>query len=301
MAGALLVGAAALVRRGLRARARDAREGLRRPRAARPRRVEHSPRPSGRGAARARGRESRPWSGTLPVGHARPCGCSRSRATPTATRTRRCGIRFRARCTRAPATMLARDAVARGRSPRSAGAADPKPETTTLATMAASLIGGVYVLPWYPAWALPTAGARTAIAALGARGRCRPRSSSPCTSTSCPRTRRCTGAWGAVRAVIVQAGAWLALAAFVAARGPPVAAGGVTGVAQRAPAPRRSARRRCRPRRRRARGAAAEQLIRPRFARPPSRSAASAPADARNQPADVVSLGAARCAATILR
>ena len=90
-----------------------------------------------------------------------------------------------------------------------------RPETTTLATMAASLIGGVYVLPWYPAWALPTAALErrsrlSALVALQAAFLV------AVYEYELPAHPALHGAWGAVRAVIVQAGAWLALAAFVA-------------------------------------------------------------------------------------
>lgn len=90
-----------------------------------------------------------------------------------------------------------------------------RPETTTTATIAASLIGGVYVLPWYPAWALPTA-------ALDRRSRLSMLTAAHAAFLVAvyeyerPAHTSLRGAWGVTRAVLVQAGSWVALALLVA-------------------------------------------------------------------------------------
>ncbi len=90
-----------------------------------------------------------------------------------------------------------------------------RPQTTTLAVLAASLVGGVYVLAWYPAWALPTAALerRSRLSALVAA-----HAAFLVAVYEYERPNHTTlhGAWGIVRDVIVQAGAWTALALFVA-------------------------------------------------------------------------------------
>jgi hypothetical protein len=91
--------------------------------------------------------------------------------------------------------------------------AESMPEIPTLATLAAALVGGVYVLPWYPAWALPTA-------ALERRSRLSVLVAAHAAflvavyEYELPAHPTLTGAWAVVRAAIVQSGAWLALALF---------------------------------------------------------------------------------------
>ena len=93
--------------------------------------------------------------------------------------------------------------------------ADPRPASTALATLTATLVGGVYVLPWYPAWALPTA-------ALDRRSRLSMLVAAQAAflvavyEFELPAHPSLVGAWAVVRSVLVQAGAWLALGLFIA-------------------------------------------------------------------------------------
>ena len=90
-----------------------------------------------------------------------------------------------------------------------------RPDTTALATMAASLVAGVYVLPWYPAWALPTA-------ALSPRSRLSVLVAAHAAFLSAvyeyerPAHTTLWGAWGVVRTGVVQTVGWVLLALFVA-------------------------------------------------------------------------------------
>ena len=89
------------------------------------------------------------------------------------------------------------------------------PATTSLATTAAYLIGGVYVLPWYPVWALPSAALerRSRLAALvGAHAAFLV----AVYEYEAPAHVTLSGAWGVIRSVLTQLGAWTALAVFVA-------------------------------------------------------------------------------------
>ena len=89
-----------------------------------------------------------------------------------------------------------------------------RPGTAATAPMAAYLVGGAYVLPWYSAWALPTAAlARRSF--LGVLVATHAASSWRCTSWSCPRTRASPG-WGRfARTIVIVTCAWGFLAAFV--------------------------------------------------------------------------------------
>lgn len=92
--------------------------------------------------------------------------------------------------------------------------ASPRSDTTTLATMAAFLVGGVYVLPWYSGWALPTAALerRSGLAVLVAAHAA---FLVAVYEFETPAHVRVTGAWAVVRDVFVQGGAWIAVAALV--------------------------------------------------------------------------------------
>ena len=92
--------------------------------------------------------------------------------------------------------------------------ATSRPDTAAVAANAAFLVGGVYVLPWYPAWALPAAALhpRSRLSALVAAHAAFvvavyefERPAHPILS----------GFWGGLRTTIVQACAWSALGAFV--------------------------------------------------------------------------------------
>jgi hypothetical protein len=89
-----------------------------------------------------------------------------------------------------------------------------RPNSTALVTTAAFLIGGVYVLPWYPAWALPTAAlqARTRLSALVAAHAAFLVAVYEYELPAHPVLR---GVWGGLRSVLLQAAAWSALVAFV--------------------------------------------------------------------------------------
>ena len=89
-----------------------------------------------------------------------------------------------------------------------------RPSTTALASTAAYLIGGVYVLPWYPAWALPTA-------ALERRSRLSWLVAIQAAflvavyEYELPAHPMLTGVAAVTRTALLQIGAWTALAAFV--------------------------------------------------------------------------------------
>jgi hypothetical protein len=89
-----------------------------------------------------------------------------------------------------------------------------RPETTALATMGAYLVGGVYVLPWYPAWALP-------IAALERRSRLAALVGLHAAflvavyEYELPAHPTIWGAPAVFRSVVIQLGAWTALVVFV--------------------------------------------------------------------------------------
>jgi hypothetical protein len=89
-----------------------------------------------------------------------------------------------------------------------------RPDTTAVAATAAFLVGGVYVLPWYPAWALPTA-------ALQPRSRLSVLVAAHAALVvavyefELPAHPVLTGFGGGLRTVIVQACAWSALGVFV--------------------------------------------------------------------------------------
>ena len=87
--------------------------------------------------------------------------------------------------------------------------------TAALATTAAYLIGGVYVLPWYPAWALPTAalerGSRLAwLVGLQAAFLV------AVYEYELPAHPTLTGVAAVMRTALLQVGAWTALVIFVA-------------------------------------------------------------------------------------
>jgi hypothetical protein len=89
-----------------------------------------------------------------------------------------------------------------------------EPTTASLATVAAYLIGGVYVLPWYPVWALPTAAVerRSRLAVLvGAHAAFLV----AVYEYEPPAHVTLSGVWGVLRSIAVQVGAWAALAVFV--------------------------------------------------------------------------------------
>ena len=89
-----------------------------------------------------------------------------------------------------------------------------EPSRTSLATMGAYLIGGVYVLPWYPAWALPTAALerRSRLAALvGAHAAFLV----AVYEYEAPAHETLRGVLGVVRSVLIQLAAWLTLVVFV--------------------------------------------------------------------------------------
>ena len=165
----------------------------------------------------------------------------------------------------------------------------PQPSAPALASMAAYLTAGAYVLPWYSAWALPTAALerRSRLAWLVALQSV---FLLAVYEFELPAHPSLKGFLAGVRTGIVQLGAWALLAAFL------VIILGVRGrrVAER-PAEYAD-------RQRRARNAPYTPITTPSaappkprtccwrlisrwFAMPPTRSAASAPADARNQPA----------------
>ena len=87
--------------------------------------------------------------------------------------------------------------------------------TAALATTAAYLIGGVYVLPWYPAWALPTA-------ALERRSRLawlvglQAAFLVAVYEYELPAHPTLTGVAAVMRTALLQVGAWTALVIFVA-------------------------------------------------------------------------------------
>ncbi len=90
-----------------------------------------------------------------------------------------------------------------------------RPATATLAPMAAYLIAGVYVLPWYSAWALPTA-------ALERRSRLAVLVGLHAAflvavyEYELPAQPRLTGAAAVVRSILLQLGSWTALLILVA-------------------------------------------------------------------------------------
>jgi hypothetical protein len=88
-----------------------------------------------------------------------------------------------------------------------------RPTTTSLATTAAYLIAGAYVLPWYPAWALPTAALerRSRLALLVAAHAA---FLTAVYEYELPAHPTLTGAWAGVRSGVVQIAAWSALAVF---------------------------------------------------------------------------------------
>jgi hypothetical protein len=93
--------------------------------------------------------------------------------------------------------------------------AAPRPATTPLATTAAYLIGGAYVLPWYPAWALP-------MAALERRSRLAMLVAAHAAflvavyEFELPAHPTLSGAWAVMRTAGIQIGAWSTLAGFIA-------------------------------------------------------------------------------------
>ena len=90
-----------------------------------------------------------------------------------------------------------------------------RPATATLVPMAAYLIAGVYVLPWYSAWALPTA-------ALELRSRLALLVGLHAAflvavyEYELPAHPRLTGAAAVVRSIVLQLGSWSALLVLVA-------------------------------------------------------------------------------------
>jgi alpha-1,6-mannosyltransferase len=89
-----------------------------------------------------------------------------------------------------------------------------RPDTTAVAATAAFLVGGVYVLPWYSAWALPTA-ARQPRSRLSALVAAHAALVVAVYEFELPAHPILNGFGGVVRTVIVQVGVWSALAAFV--------------------------------------------------------------------------------------
>ena len=120
-------------------------------------------------------------------------------------------------------------------------------QQSTLATMAVYLIGGVYILPWYPSWALPTATLerRSPVAILVAAHAA---FLVAVYEYELPAHPTLTGAWAVVRSVTLQAGASAGTRR----------AGRAADRSARWARSRRAARRRCRRPPRRARGVVAE-------------------------------------------
>jgi len=90
------------------------------------------------------------------------------------------------------------------------------PRDPTIAVLAASLVGGVYVLPWYPAWALATAALRrrsTLAAVIGVHAAFLV----AVYEYELPAHPTLTGAWGGIRTGLLQAAAWSLLACFLLA------------------------------------------------------------------------------------
>ena len=90
----------------------------------------------------------------------------------------------------------------------------PEPTTTALATTAAYLIAGAYVLPWYSAWALPTAAVerRSGVAVIVAA---QAAFLVAVYEYEAPAHPTLTGVLAVMRTIVIQLGAWSAVVALL--------------------------------------------------------------------------------------